>query len=122
MTDHEKERQLLSLTPGDVVEMKYAGRAGWYEAVVEMVNQNTGMIIVRPVGLTASGRRRAERRYNLNRAPWMMSSIRLPIVPPGASRLRANVFADYLDDRGFPDAARCLREAFPLMPVEESNE
>jgi hypothetical protein len=33
--------------------------------------------------------------------------------------VRPNIFVDWLDDHGFSDAAQALREAFPLIPLEE---
>jgi hypothetical protein len=110
------EEEALALNPGDRVEVKVDGK--WATATV--LKSGTGdlrfrgqtWVSMRRVGLTHSGR-----PFNrIVRHGWELKHVRLV---RRLDPLTANVYADWLDDRGQHEAARMLREAFPLGPPAE---
>jgi hypothetical protein len=115
MTDEEA----LRLHPGQRVEAymikRGTGGAAWWPAVVVEVddwrsasNWRSVVVSVRPLGVTPKGHRYAER--------WIRS--RQISIPWAKDNLPANVYADFLDEKGEHQAADLLREAFPLGPPE----
>jgi hypothetical protein len=106
------EATALRFKPGTVVKTKIGKE--WVYAVVDGVpfldpaRPRSGYIVeIRRRGLQSDGRpypRVLERRVH---------SLRIvPDLDPSA----ANIYADWLDDHGEHNAARMLREAFPLGP------
>jgi hypothetical protein len=104
--------EAMTLPVGDVVEALVTHqKQRWVRAMVVITHEGTafGRLLfgVRREGLNANGkpycavmlRRRNELRLVRHLEP-----------------LPANVYADFLDDRGQHEAARMLREAFPLGP------
>lgn len=68
-------------------------------------------------------------QVRLRKVGTSMSGARFPDQAKSAYQLfhyhgkqdivRANVFADFLEEKGFSEAATALRQAFPLIPLEE---
>ncbi len=100
---------------GDIVE-RLISRPGkntlraWRRVVIEEVYERDTvrngvlLLLTRRVGRTSDGR-----RYGVLLA-------RADTVRPTVDHAGANVFADWLEDNNFPEAAAALRRAFPLGP------
>ncbi len=102
MTDEEARR----LQPGNRVRLSFRGRA--YLARVISVTRFGGMlpprVRIQPEGRTEDGSlfaRRTVSPKNLYR-------------PEKHDEATANIFADWLEEAGFIDAAHALRKAFPF--------
>jgi hypothetical protein len=111
LEDAMTEEEALSLKEGDIVECRTS--AGWQALAVDVVGQlprsRAVRVYARRPGLTRAGRlfpAFCRRVTDLRR-------------PADFDPFPANVYADFLDDRGQHEAARMLREAFPLGPPAE---
>lgn len=104
MTDEE----VVALKPGDMVDANY-GKAWVRCRVVAKTMPVRGYRVrvrLRPIGQTAKGYLRPE--------VWREPARLRP--NPERDGHTANVFADFLEERGEMSAARLLRETFPLVP------
>jgi hypothetical protein len=104
MTDQEAER----LTAGQKVEVRCHGR--WAPAVVVGVVPGLTGAYPTTVRLRRTDTRPDGSPFKTGRRKWP-HCVR---AVPGFHPLPANVYADYLSERGEERAARILREAFPL--------
>lgn len=97
--------EALKLKPGDVVKTYINGkdRVAFATHVYEAVNGEI-YVICRRAGKTDSGGRFPQ----VDRHCGMVERSTLDAIA-------ANIYADYLDERGFTDAATCLRQEFPLV-------
>ena len=114
MTEHKARRLKL----GDRIEVFHRGsrRPAQPGCVTGFGTNDEGEfnIRVRLDGLHGNGLTRSGR---VRQADWYhYVHLRLPTV---LDPLPANVYADFLEEHGFPDAAVALREAFPLVPASE---
>lgn len=94
--------EVQALAPGEIVEVtaRIASKKHWRKGTV--VRVSLGSAVVSLFGRARNGRRLAD--------VWRdWGHIRWPIDP-----VPANIYADFLEDHGFPEAAAKLREAFPL--------
>lgn len=92
--------EAIDLKAGDVVQARIAGR--WVN--VEVLSVNPRWISIRRAGGNSLGRHNPATK----REPHELRLI------GSLDRPRANVYADWLEERGQYVAARLLREAFPL--------
>lgn len=106
---HMTEEEAKALKKGDRVSVWAHKERQYVAAKVSSViprSYPAGAVIVylRRMGKTASGS-----RYPLvSKFPWDV------YPPPARDTTTANVFADWLEDEGFTDAASALRLAFPI--------
>jgi hypothetical protein len=111
LEDAMTEGEALALKPGDAVE--FMGPRGWEPGIVgdAWVHPRSGLpyVTVRRPGATRAG----------HKLPAFSRSVLRLRRPVNLDPLPANVFADWLDDHDFPEAAAALRRAFPLGPPAE---
>lgn len=106
MTDQE----LAALGPGDAVEYWDATQGVWYPAFVLHPPDkwmSRPKVRVRRRGRTPAGR-----------APRTLLLGAEYLRPPKAEDAVAHVYADYLEERGYPEAALELWKAVPLGPPD----
>lgn len=118
MTDVEVGAWLDTLRKGDLIEYRRSDGV-WITVVLIDDPQRspyTGAVVrfcARPLG----NNRRGHKLPCTSIMPysWARGRIRpLPDAPP-QDRVRANVFADWLEEHGFTEAGAALRGAFPLI-------
>jgi uncharacterized protein (TIGR02996 family) len=111
MTDDEAR----DLVPGQLVEARVGGV--WREVkVLALLGEEPARprLLVRRTGYTRGGTRFPPlRRYPVEVRPHPADLY---------DHLPANVFADWLEERGQAEAARMLRAAFPLADGKETPE
>lgn len=116
MTHEEKIARLQALPDGAVVEMR-VGRGGlWVKATIRHFPNRAGLYL-RQVGFTATNRPHPRREAWL-RSRFVEQCVRPLDEASDFARMQGNVFADWLDERGFAEAGAALREAFPLIERE----
>jgi hypothetical protein len=78
-------------------------------------------VSVRPALPFPDGRKRPLRAFNPHAergaARRAFRRVRLRRAADPQALVAANVFADWLEERGFAEAGRALRVAFPLSPL-----
>ncbi len=95
----------MSIEVGDVVKTKINGK--WCRAtVLEFVGIHPGtkFSYVRKIGVSESG----------SHYPKTLKYTKDLIPLAKSDPLSASVYADYLEEHGFSEAAQCLREGFPI--------
>jgi uncharacterized protein (TIGR02996 family) len=103
--------EALALPRGSVAQALLGGR--WVDVEVLRVGRvdvGGGIVMARLVV------RRLERTKAGGHSPSFTRTEGAVRRPPGYDHATANVFADWLDDRGEHGAAALLRGAFPLGP------
>lgn len=112
--------EALSLRVGDVVELDrtFGKKAGWVRAVivrtVYVEHRELGdiyLVSMRRDGLNRNGKKHSSR----------IVSTKFLRRPPHYDPTTSNIFADYLQERGFHEAAEVLRTAFPIVRSDGSG-
>lgn len=118
MTDVEVGAWLDTLRKGDLIEYRRSDGVWITVALIDDPQRSpyTGAVAcfyARPLG----NNRRGHKLPCTLIAPYSWARVRvrpLPDAPP-QDRVRANVFADWLEEHGFTEAGAALRGAFPLI-------
>jgi hypothetical protein len=102
MTDAEA----LALKQGDTVIAEFGRR--WFPAIVSrVVVWDFGTIVQVRVWVRKPGKTKGNARYgSFKREPDQLRHAPEPVA--------ANVYADFLEENGHPEAAALLRKSFPL--------
>lgn len=115
---------LRNLPEGSLVEVRDAQRKDpdlpWVWMIGNIVKQ-LGNVGFKPHSCTVRihGKPRFGSKYPL-RTYWYsdessMARIRVLHTPTPGERLQANIYNDWLEEHGFPEAGKALRDAFPLI-------
>lgn len=110
----EESDYLRELQPGQFVTAYVYGDAVDC-VVVDILERSLGTGIPQEVSVRRMGKTKTGALFR----SFRRSSYQLNYPRNKAEKVRANIFADWLDDHNFPEAAVALRQAFPLIPLEE---